>query len=186
MSMRGKSETDHISEASQARRLEELGVPVLYALGGEARAEGGDLLWLDYETLAVGQGFRTNAAGLHQLREVLTGIGVTVIPVELPYYSGPESCLHLLSLISIVAEHIAIVYPPLLSVPFCFELQLVMHLPYNGSTCSTDGGGSSRTRMATATGGSSHTSIHVTPRNSGRGSFFLAANRRRLAANTRE
>jgi dimethylargininase len=110
-------------EAAMARRLEELGVPVLSALGGEARAEGGDLLWLDHETLAVGQGFRTNAAGLHQLREVLAGIGVTVIPVELPYYSGPESCLHLLSLISIVAEHVAVVYPPLLSVPFWQELQ---------------------------------------------------------------
>jgi dimethylargininase len=110
-------------EAAMARRLEELGVPILYTLQGEARAEGGDLLWLDHETLAVGQGFRTNAEGLRQLREVLAGIGVTVIPVELPYYTGPESCLHLLSLISIVDEHVAIVYPPLLSVPFWQELQ---------------------------------------------------------------
>lgn len=110
-------------EAALARRLEELGVPVLYTLQGEARAEGGDLLWLDHETLAVGQGFRTNAEGLRQLREVLAGIGVTVIPVELPYYTGPESCLHLLSLISIVDEHVAVVYPPLLSVPFWQELQ---------------------------------------------------------------
>lgn len=110
-------------EAAMARRLEELGVPVLYTLQGEARSEGGDLLWLDHETLAVGQGFRTNAEGLRQLREVLAGIGVTVIPVELPYYTGPESCLHLLSLISIVDEHVAVVYPPLLSVPFWQELQ---------------------------------------------------------------
>ena len=106
-----------------ARCFEKLGVPVLYTLQGEARAEGGDLLWLDHETLAVGQGFRTNAEGLRQLREGLAQIGVKVIPVELPYYGGPQACLHLLSLISIVDERLAVVYPPLLAVPFWQELQ---------------------------------------------------------------
>jgi dimethylargininase len=110
-------------EAAMARRLEQLGVPALYTLHGDARAEGGDLLWVDHDTLAVGLGFRTNAEGLRQLREALSGIGVKVIPVELPYYSGPEACLHLLSLISIVDDHIAVVYPPLMVVPFWQELQ---------------------------------------------------------------
>src|SRR6266699_1922940 len=67
----------------------------------QALAEGGDLLWLDHETLAVGLGFRTNAEGLRQLHEALAQLGVKVIPVELPYYGGPQACLHLLSLISI-------------------------------------------------------------------------------------
>ncbi len=110
-------------EAVMARRLEALGIPLLYTLHGQARAEGGDLLWLDHDTLAVGQGFRTNAEGLYQLREALASIGVTVIPVELPYFTGPEACLHLLSLISIVDDHLAVVYPPLLSVPFWQELE---------------------------------------------------------------
>ena len=109
-------------EEVMARRFESLGVPILYTLHGEARAEGGDLLWLDHETLAAGLGFRTNAKGLHQLREALTDIGVTVICVDLPYYTGPDACLHLLSLISIVDHDIAVVYPPLLSVPFWQEL----------------------------------------------------------------
>ncbi len=102
-------------EAAMARCLEALGVPILYTLHGEARAEGGDLLWLDHDTLAVGQGFRTNAEGLQQLRESLNEIGVRVLPVELPYYTGSEACLHLLSLISIV--------DPLLAVPFWQELK---------------------------------------------------------------
>jgi dimethylargininase len=110
-------------ESAIARCLEALGVPVLYTLHGEARAEGGDLLWLDHDTLAVGQGFRTNAEGLRQLREALKEIDVRVLPVELPYYTGPEACLHLLSLISIVDDHVAVVYPPLLSVPFWQELK---------------------------------------------------------------
>ena len=110
-------------EAAMARRLEELGVPLLYTLHDEARAEGGDLLWMDHDTLAVGLGFRTNAEGLRQLREALTEIGVNLIPVELPYYTGPDACLHLLSLISIVDYHTAVVYPSLLAVPFWQELQ---------------------------------------------------------------
>jgi N-dimethylarginine dimethylaminohydrolase len=110
-------------EAIMARRLEEVGVPVQAMLHGPARAEGGDLLWLDHQTLAVGLGFRTNREGLRQLEAACAGQGITIIPVELPYYSGPEACLHLLSLISIVDHHVAVVYPPLLSVPFWTCLQ---------------------------------------------------------------
>jgi N-dimethylarginine dimethylaminohydrolase len=110
-------------EAAMARRFDALGIPILYTLHGEARAEGGDLLWVDHDTLAVGQGFRTNALGLQQLREAMTPLGVTVLPVELPYFTGPDACLHLLSLISIVDEHLAVVYSPLLAVPFWQELQ---------------------------------------------------------------
>ncbi len=105
-------------EAAMASRLEELGVPVLFTLHGQALAEGGDLLWLDQETLVVGLGFRTNAEGLRQLKEVLSPSGITIIPVELPYYQGFKACLHLLSLISIVDHNLAVIYPPLLSVPF--------------------------------------------------------------------
>lgn len=105
-------------ETVMARRFEALGIPIYYTLHGQARAEGGDLLWIDQDTLAVGLGFRTNAEGARQLTEALAGLGVTVIPVELPYYAGPEACLHLLSLISIVDHKLAVVYPPLLSVAF--------------------------------------------------------------------
>jgi dimethylargininase len=110
-------------EAAMARRFDALGIPILYTLHGDARAEGGDLLWIDHDTLAVGQGFRTNAEGLRQLREALTPLGITVLPVELPYFTGPEACLHLLSLISIVDDHLAVVYPSLLAVPIWQELQ---------------------------------------------------------------
>jgi len=105
-------------EEALGRRLEEIGVPTLGALRGEATAEGGDLLWLDRHTLAAGQGFRTNAEGLRQLREILAPLDVEVVPVELPYFGGPEACLHLLSLISLLDDDLAVVYPPLLPVSF--------------------------------------------------------------------
>jgi len=110
-------------EAALARRFEALGIPILATLDGTATAEGGDLLWLDRRTLAVGQGFRTNAEGARQLREALAPLGVEVVPVELPVWTGPEACLHLLSLISLVDHDLAVVYPPLLSVPFWLLLR---------------------------------------------------------------
>lgn len=105
-------------EAAMARRFEALDIPILSALHGPALAEGGDLMWLDERTLAVGLGFRTNAEGLRQLQEALSGLGVDCIPVQLPYYHGPEACLHLMSIISMVDERLAVAYLPLIPVPF--------------------------------------------------------------------
>jgi N-dimethylarginine dimethylaminohydrolase len=105
-------------EAAISETLKAIGVPIHYTLHGEARAEGGDLLWVDHDTLAVGQGFRTNAEGLRQLREALEPDGVELIAVQLPYYQGPEACLHLMSFISIIDRRLAVVYPPLMPVPF--------------------------------------------------------------------
>jgi len=105
-------------EAALEATLRRLGVPIHYRLSAPATAEGGDLLWLDERTLCVGQGFRTNAAGLAQLGEALAGSGVELVPVQLPYFEGPEACLHLLSLISLVDDDLAVVYRPLLPVPF--------------------------------------------------------------------
>lgn len=109
-------------EEAIGRRLEQAGVPIHYRLHGEALGEGGDCLWLDAGTLAVGLGYRTNAAGVAQLREAL-GPDIRVVPVELPWYAGPAACLHLMSLISMVADDLAVVHPPLMSVPFYQLLQ---------------------------------------------------------------
>ena len=98
--------------------LAELGVPILGRISGSGKLESGDLLWIDERTLAVGQGFRTNAEGLRQLRELLGDLIAEIVPVSLPYWNGPQDCLHLLSLISIVDRDLAVVYSPLMPVPF--------------------------------------------------------------------
>ncbi len=110
-------------EEAMAATFAALDVPILARLAGDALAEGGDLLWVDQQTLAAGIGFRTNPAGVEQLRAALTPIGVRVLTVDLPYYQGPEACLHLMSLISMIADDLAVVYRPLLSVPFLQELE---------------------------------------------------------------
>jgi len=105
-------------EEALAAALAKLGVPVLARLTEPALAEGGDLLWLDRSTLAAGLGFRTNAEGLRQLAAILEPAGVTVVPVPLPHGGGPDACLHLMSLISVLDSDLAVVYLPLLPVPF--------------------------------------------------------------------
>jgi dimethylargininase len=109
-------------EEAIGRALDRAGVPVVGRLEGDALAEAGDCLWLDASTLAVGLGFRTNPAGVAQLRALLGG-AIEVIEVPLPVYSGPEACLHLMSLISLVAEDLAVIYPPLLPAPFRQRLE---------------------------------------------------------------
>ncbi len=105
-------------EAAIVATLESLGVPVLATLEGEATAEGGDLLWLDHDTLAVGRGYRTNAEGFRQLTAALRPLGVETVEVQLPHGDGPASCLHLMSFISMLDHDLAVVYPPLVPVPF--------------------------------------------------------------------
>jgi dimethylargininase len=110
-------------EEPLARTLQECGVPVYGRLEGDARAEGGDTVWLDHDTLAVGHGFRTNAEGVRQLRDLLEPLGTSVLDYDLPYFTGPEACLHLLSLISPVDVDLAVAYPPLMPTAFWTELR---------------------------------------------------------------
>ena len=101
----------------------ELGIPILGRIEAPGTVEGGDTVWLDERTLAVGRGYRTNDEGIRQLRSLLGPLGIEVMTVELPHWRGPGECLHLMSFISPVAERLAVVYLPLISVPFVEELQ---------------------------------------------------------------
>jgi N-dimethylarginine dimethylaminohydrolase len=108
-------------EGAIGKSLEFAGVPIHYQLEGDAIAEGGDLLWVDHDTLAVGIGYRTNMEGVRQLQQALPE--VEILPVQLPYYHGPEACLHLMSTISMIADDLAVVYKPLTSVLFLQQLE---------------------------------------------------------------
>jgi N-dimethylarginine dimethylaminohydrolase len=107
------------AEATYAR----LGIPILGRIEAPGTVEGGDTMWLDEQTLAVGRGYRTNAEGIRQLSETLGAIGVQVLSFDLPHFNGPAECLHLLSLISPVTENLAVVHPPLMAVSFIEALR---------------------------------------------------------------
>ncbi len=95
------------------RDFEALGVPVLGRLSAPAFCDGGDKVWLDERTLLVGRGYRTNAAAISQLHDLLQPYGVDVIDFDLPHYEGPDAVLHLMSVLSPVAHDLAVVYEPL-------------------------------------------------------------------------
>jgi dimethylargininase len=101
----------------------ELGIPVIGRIVATGTVEGGDTVWLDERTLAVGRGYRTNDEGIRQLAALLAPHGIETMTVELPHWRGPDECLHLMSFISPVADRLAVVYLPLMSVPFVQELQ---------------------------------------------------------------
>jgi len=104
--------------AAMMLSLRAMGVPIIGAISGAGRLEGGDATWLDARTLAVGQGYRSNVEGLRQLRDILGTDVDEVIPVPLPHWTGPDDCLHLMSILSVVDRDLAVVYSRLMPVPF--------------------------------------------------------------------
>jgi N-dimethylarginine dimethylaminohydrolase len=85
---------------------------------GAGHIEGGDMVWIDEQTLAVGSGYRTNDAGIRQLRQLLGDCVTEVIVVPLPHWRGPQDVFHLMSILSPIDRDLALVYSPLLPVRF--------------------------------------------------------------------
>jgi N-dimethylarginine dimethylaminohydrolase len=87
------------------------------AIEPPGRIEGGDVVWLDEQTIAIGRGYRTNTDGIRQLKSLL-GPAVNILEVPLPHWKGPGDVMHLMSLISPVDRDLAVVYSRLLPVTF--------------------------------------------------------------------
>jgi dimethylargininase len=99
-----------------AQELGSAGCTILAPLEAPATAEGGDMLFLDERTLLVGVGYRTNEAGVEQLRRRLAEQSVEVVAFDLPHYHGPAECLHLMSFISMLDADLAVGYAPMMPV----------------------------------------------------------------------
>ena len=108
---------NRVAEAAQHRKFyQTLGISMLGEITPPGATEAGDMIWLDAKTLLIGLGYRTNAAGIAQMRALLAPKGVEVISAPLPYGPGPSACLHLMSLISFLDEQTAVVDLPWLAV----------------------------------------------------------------------
>jgi N-dimethylarginine dimethylaminohydrolase len=104
--------------AAVGRYLATIDVPVLGAIQGAGRLEGGDVVWLGQGTVAVGEGYRTNAEGIRQLTEILGARAREVVRVPLVHWDGPEDVFHLMSVLSPLAPDLALVYSRLMPVFF--------------------------------------------------------------------
>lgn len=100
---------------AQEAAFAEWGLPVAGAIRAPGTLEGGDVVWLNDHTVAVGEGYRTNADGIRQFTRLI-GRGVEVITVPLPHWRGPGDVFHLMSILSPVDRDLAVVYSPLMPV----------------------------------------------------------------------
>jgi N-dimethylarginine dimethylaminohydrolase len=94
------------------------GMPIAGAISPPGIIEGGDVLWLNDRTVVVGRGYRTNDAGISQFRSLVGDAVDEFIVVPLPHWRGPGDVFHLMSIISPVDDDLAVVYSPLMPVPF--------------------------------------------------------------------
>ncbi len=106
-----RSETDPLEQM-----LRSLKIPVLGHLRAPATMDGGDVLWMDEETLILGRGYRTNDEGIRQFQTLVQPWVKETVVVDMPHAQGPEACLHLMSVVSLVDRDVAVVYSPLMPV----------------------------------------------------------------------
>jgi N-dimethylarginine dimethylaminohydrolase len=87
----------------------EHGIPTAGRIEAPGTVDGGDTMWLDRDTFVIGRSLRTNRAGADQLKALVES---ETLVVDVPYATGPAECLHLLSVISPVADDLAVVFLP--------------------------------------------------------------------------
>lgn len=102
--------------------FDKIGLKVLGEIQSPGILEGGDVAWLDQQTLAVGHTYRTNYEGIQQLKDLLEPNGVNVLVAEMPHHLGPTDVFHLMSVLSPVDHNKAVVYSPLMPIHFRNEL----------------------------------------------------------------
>ena len=98
--------------------FESLDIPIIGRISSPGKLEGGDIVWIDNRTVAVGVGYRSNLEGILQLKQILSDDIDEIIPVHLPHWTGPADCLHLMSNVSPIDNDLYLVYSRLLPVSF--------------------------------------------------------------------
>ena len=98
--------------------LKKNGVPTLGRIEAPGKMEGGDVVWIDEETVAIGLGYRTNEEGIRQFKELTKDFIKDYIIVPMPHGEGEDECLHLMSVISMIDQDLAVVYSKFMPVIF--------------------------------------------------------------------
>lgn len=90
---------------------EAAGIPTLGEIDPPGTIEGGDTFWLRPDLFCIGRTLRSNASGVFQLADL---VGGDIRVYDVPYWKGAAELIHLMSVISPVADDLAVVYLPLL------------------------------------------------------------------------
>jgi len=89
-----------------ARRLADMGIPILKTLHGDAVFEGADALWLNRKHLLIGRGLRTNDEAITQISTLLREMSIEVIPIDLPI-----GTMHLMGILRFLDKDLVLVWP---------------------------------------------------------------------------
>jgi N-dimethylarginine dimethylaminohydrolase len=105
-------------ERFYAKRLTEIGCPILYTVHGMGSWEASDIIFVDPKCVIIGMGSRSNEEGFRQIRPILEQAGVEeFIITDLPGYwihrteqiGGQSGYFHLDGVFAMVAERVAVV-----------------------------------------------------------------------------
>jgi N-dimethylarginine dimethylaminohydrolase len=88
-----------------ARRIANLGIPILRTLRGSAVFEGADALWVKKNLVMIGRGLRTNDVAINQISQVLHEMEVNVIPIDLPI-----GTMHLMGVLRFIDRDFVLVW----------------------------------------------------------------------------
>ena len=111
--LKRSTEPDHLK-----RFFQSINIPIIGKIESPGTLEGGDIVWINKDTVAVGEGYRSNSEGINQFKKLLGKQAKEIIPVALPHWEGPNDCLHLMSNLSPIDENLFLVYSRLLPVSF--------------------------------------------------------------------
>ncbi len=112
ITMRMKSPVRRREPAIVAAALAHLGVPEFLKVRPPATMEGGDVIFLDEETVLVGTGNRTNGLGLRQLSAKMDASLTTVVSIPLPRWA-----IHLDGTMMVIDRDLALVHRASLQQP---------------------------------------------------------------------
>lgn len=103
-------------EAVVAKKVLEMDIPILYTVTAPGTVEGGgETIWLDHDTLLIGNTYRTNDHAYEQIKKLLEP-EIKVIQFQLPHYEGPGTVLHLGSICSLLDKDLAVTYSKLMPI----------------------------------------------------------------------
>lgn len=106
-------------ERYAAKKLADLGVPIIRTVCGSATFEGAMCLWIDRHTAVLASGVRTNREGFEMVEQELRRMGVTnIIPMQIPYGHA-----HIDGLLNMASHDVAMIHASQVPYDVCDALK---------------------------------------------------------------
>ena len=106
-------------ERYAAKKLADLGVPIIRTICGSATFEGAMGLWIDRKTIVLASGVRTNREGYEMVEAELKRMGVTeILHMQIPYGHA-----HIDGLLNMASHDVAVIHASQVPYDVCDALK---------------------------------------------------------------